>query len=76
MLVTTLNPIMAYALGLVLSRKLPSKNEAIGLVLGLVAGCVLLKVWDSSVSLLYKGNLYFLLAAFSWAVAARCASPN
>jgi drug/metabolite transporter (DMT)-like permease len=73
-LVTTLNPIIAYAVGMLLHRKMPTVNEAIGLVLGMVAGCVLLKVWDNSVSLLYKGNLYFLLAAFTWAVMSKFTS--
>ncbi len=66
-LVTTLNPIMAYAIGIFLSRKLPARNEAIGLVLGIIAGCALLKVWDSSSKIIDSGNLYFLLAALLWA---------
>lgn len=66
-LVTTLNPIMAYTIGILLSRKLPSRNEGAGLVLGLVAGCILLKLWDTSVHLLDSGNLYFLLASLCWA---------
>ncbi len=66
-LVTTLNPIMAYAIGIFLSRKLPARNEAIGLALGIIAGCSLLKVWDSSSRIIDSGNLYFLLAAFLWA---------
>ncbi len=66
-LVTTLNPLMAYIIGILISRKLPSRNEAIGLALGVAAGCFLLKVWDSSTSLFERGNVYFLLAAFTWA---------
>jgi drug/metabolite transporter (DMT)-like permease len=65
-LVTTLNPIMAYAIGFGLKRSLPSRKEGLGLLLGLLAGLVLLKVWDNKV-LLGGGNLYFLLAAFTWA---------
>ncbi len=67
-LVTTLNPIMAYTIGIVLSRKLPSRNEALGLLLGLIAGCILLKLWDNASALLDSGNLYFLMAAFTWSV--------
>ncbi len=67
-LVTTLNPIMAYTVGIVLSRKLPSRNEAIGLTLGVIAGCILLRLWDNTSALLESGNLFFLLAAFTWAV--------
>ena len=73
-LVTTLNPIMAYAWGMLLKRSMPSRNEAIGLVLGLIAGCILLRVWNSFHILLESGNLYFLLAAFSWAVMSKFTS--
>lgn len=67
-MVTTLNPILAYAIGIVLSRKLPSVNESIGLLLGLVAGCTLLQLWTHAHAIVESGNLYFLLAAFTWAV--------
>ncbi|MCF8449394.1 MAG: DMT family transporter [Taibaiella sp.] len=67
-LVTIMNPIMAYTIGLLLSKRLPSRNESIGLALGITAGCVLLKLWDNTAALLDSGNLYFLLAAFTWAV--------
>ncbi len=67
-LVTTLNPIMAYTINIFIKRKLPNGNEAVGLVLGIAAGCILLQLWDSSSSLMHSGNLYFLLAALTWAV--------
>jgi len=73
-LVTTMNPIMAYGIGLVLNRKKPSRNEAIGLVLGLLAGATLLKIWGNLDELSASGNLYFLLAAFIWAVMSRITS--
>lgn len=66
-LVTTLNPIMAYTLNIFIKRKLPSRNEATGLVLGIVAGSILLQMWNNT-RLLDSGNLYFLLAALTWAV--------
>ncbi len=75
-LVTTLNPIMAYAIGILISRKLPSRNEAAGLVLGIAAGCFLLKVWDNSASLFERGNIYFLLAAFTWACMSKLTSKG
>jgi len=65
-LVTTLNPIMAYCIGILLSKRLPSKNESIGLALGVLAGCLLLKVWDKPGTVLNPGNIYFLLAALTW----------
>lgn len=67
-LVTTLNPIMAYAINIILQRKLPSRNEAIGLSLGVIAGCILLRLWDNTSALLDSGNLFFLLASLIWAV--------
>ena len=73
-LVTTMNPIMAYGIGLIINRKSPSRNEAIGLVLGLIAGATLLKIWGNLDELFASGNLYFLLAAFVWAVMSRITS--
>jgi drug/metabolite transporter (DMT)-like permease len=67
-LVTTLNPIMAYAINIFIKRKLPSGNEAAGLLLGIVAGAILLQLWKHSDTLADSGNLYFLLAALTWAV--------
>jgi len=73
-LVTILNPIMAYGIGLLVSRKRPSRNEFIGLTLGLTAGCVLLKIWNNADTLFASGNLYFLAAAFTWAVMSKFTS--
>lgn len=67
-LVTTMNPIMAYALGIILSRKAPSRREALGLGLGTIAGCVLLRLWEGGSHMLDSGNIFFLLAAVLWAV--------
>jgi drug/metabolite transporter (DMT)-like permease len=67
-LVTTLNPIMAYTIGIFLTRKIPARNEMIGLALGLIAGSVLLRMWGNTATVFDSGNLYFLLAAFTWAV--------
>ncbi len=75
-LVTILNPIMAYTLGMVLSRKLPKRNETIGLLLGLVAGCILLEVWQKGNALLAGGNLYFLAAALTWSVMSKFTSKG
>ena len=75
-LVTILNPIMAYTLGIIIDRKLPSRNEAMGLLLGIVAGCVLLKVWDNAHAIVERGNIYFLLAALTWAVMSKFTSKG
>ncbi len=67
-LVTTLNPIIAYAIGAALARKIPGRKDILGLALGLAACCVLLKAWDPASTVSDSGNIYFLLAAFTWAV--------
>lgn len=74
-LVTTLNPIMAYVLGALIDRKLPSKNEAIGLALGSLAGVILLRLW-SSTSILDSGNIYFLFSAVLWAAMSKFTSKG
>ena len=73
-LVTTMNPIMAYGIGLAINRKKPTRNESIGLFLGVLAGASLLKLWGNLEELFASGNLYFLLAAFVWAIMSRITS--
>lgn len=73
-LTTTLNPIMAYGIGLLMSGKRPTRNEGLGLLLGAIAGCVLLKIWVQYDQILASGNIYFLLAAFTWALMSKIAS--
>jgi len=53
---------------MIVSRKAPTANESAGLVLGLIAGSVLLKMWTNVSAILDSGNVYFLLAACTWAV--------
>ncbi len=73
-LVTTINPIFAYIIGLFISKSVPKKQEYIGLVLGFIAGMTLLKIWDNTHVILDIGNSYFLLAAFVWAVMSKISS--
>jgi drug/metabolite transporter (DMT)-like permease len=75
-LVTTLNPIMAYALGMAVDWRRPNRNESIGLALGVTAGLILLKIWDGGASLLDTDNLFFLLAAFLWSVMSKFTSRS
>ena len=67
-LVTVLNPIVSYVLMLALARKKPTKNETIGLCIGITAGIILLKIWDAYNSLFSAGTIYFLIASFTWAI--------
>lgn len=70
-LVTVLNPIMAYAIMLSMAKRRPSQNEFLGLGLGLLAGVVLLQVFVDPDQVLSAGNIYFLLAALAWALLSR-----
>ena len=67
-LVTVLNPIVSYAIMLIMSRRKPTMSEAVGLTLGVLAGVILLKLFTDPASMLHAGNIYFLLASFSWAI--------
>jgi drug/metabolite transporter (DMT)-like permease len=73
-LVTVLNPIIIYAITLFLGRRKPTRNETIGLALGLAAGVVLLRLITEADEIFKAGNIYFLLAACSWAVLSRFTS--
>lgn len=73
-LVTTINPIFAYLIGLFLSKVFPKKQEYLGLGLGFIAGLVLLKIWTNTEQIFNLGNIYFLLAAFVWALMSKISS--
>lgn len=67
-LVTVLNPIISYGIMLIIARRKPTRNETIGLILGLLAGVVLLKLTTEAENIFKAGNIYFLLASLSWAL--------
>jgi drug/metabolite transporter (DMT)-like permease len=75
-LVTTLNPVIAYALGMLVDWKKPSKNEALGLTIGVLAGLILLKVWENKNIFAEPGNFYFLLCAILWSVLSKFTSKS
>lgn len=67
-LVTTLNPIFTYLLVHIFTRALPEKDKIFGLLMGILAGLIMLRIWDISWdSLLQTGNLFFLFGSISWA---------
>jgi drug/metabolite transporter (DMT)-like permease len=70
-LVTVLNPILTYAITLVLARRKPTRNEFLGLGLGLLAGVILLKLTTEAEEIFKAGNIYFLFAALSWSLLSR-----
>ena len=67
-LVTVLNPIMSYGIMLIMELRRPSRNETIGLSLGLLAGIVLLKLPMEANTIFSAGNIYFLISSLCWAV--------
>lgn len=75
-LVTTLNPVMAYGIGMLIDWKRPTRNESIGLLFGIIAGLTLLKVWGNEAIFSEPGNLYFLLSALIWAVMSKFTSKS
>jgi drug/metabolite transporter (DMT)-like permease len=66
-LVTVLNPIISYTLALIIGRRKPTRQEAIGLSIGGLAGIILLRLFSDASALWSAGNIYFLLASLSWA---------
>lgn len=75
-LVTTLNPVMAYGLGMLIDWKKPTRNESIGLLIGIIAGLSLLEVWGNQDIFSKPGNLYFLLSALIWSVMSKFTSKS
>jgi drug/metabolite transporter (DMT)-like permease len=73
-LVTTLNPIITYAVTILVTLKTPSRREFLGLGVGLIAGAFLLKVWNNSASVFDTGNLYFVSATITWAILSKFTS--
>lgn len=67
-LVTVMNPIFSYGLMLAIQRRKPTLNETIGLILGAAAGIILLRIFSDPASILNAGNIYFIVAAFCWAL--------
>jgi drug/metabolite transporter (DMT)-like permease len=73
-LVTTLNPIITFILTLLLTLKKPNKMESLGLIVGAIAACILLKIWDNLNALLTGGNIFFLIATSLWSILSRFTS--
>lgn len=75
-LVTTLNPVIAYGLGMLIDWKKPARNEFIGLLVGIIAGLTLLKIWGNEDIFAKPGNLYFLLSALIWSIMSKFTSKS
>ena len=66
-LVTTLNPILTAILARIIFKTHIKNTDLIGLGIGLIGSCTLIKIWTINLELMLKtGNLFFVLASFSW----------
>lgn len=67
-LVTTINPVFAYLIGVLVSKKAPSVRQIVGLSIGVIGGVILIQVWEKFDHLIDSGNLFFIAAALLWAI--------
>jgi drug/metabolite transporter (DMT)-like permease len=68
-LVTTLNPIITFALSALIYRFQIHRKDIAGLLLGLAGGALLLRAWTLQPAEIFgRGNLYFLTCSTAWAI--------
>ena len=68
-LVTTLNPLMTFAIEAVIKRKVLEKRELIGLGLGVISAVFFLQLWQFDLAQFWgSGTAYFFLAALTWSM--------
>lgn len=67
MIITTLSPILIVVITILFSGFRPSKQHIFGLILGLLGGFVMVRVWEGTI-LSDVGNLLFIFAAVTWSV--------
>ncbi len=70
-LVTTMTPIFTYIISILIAKRYPTKQETIGLVLGLLAACFLLSIFTDFKNIFQSGNIYFLLSCLLWVFLSR-----
>lgn len=68
MLVTTINPIMTFALTALIYKQRFKPLQKVGMLLGLGGGLMMIEIWQfNAEQILASGNVFFILAALSWA---------
>lgn len=68
-LVTTIVPVLTFAIGCLFTMRAPSIKDSFGLLLGAVGAAIIMELWKMDLHLLFKsGNAYFLVAALTWAL--------
>ena len=66
-LVTTLNPILTAIFSSLFKYDTLPRKDWIGLCFGLIAGGIILRIWDMTFFNFYNsGNLFFIMASLSW----------
>jgi drug/metabolite transporter (DMT)-like permease len=66
-LVTTLNPIVTFFIIALLNKKSLNFIEICALFLGALGSFIILKIWNFDIkSLIKSGNLFYILASFTW----------
>lgn len=67
-LVTTLNPILTFALISLIRLQKPGVRSVVGMLLGILGGSILLNIWQEGWSVVFEsGNQYFVMCAATWA---------
>ncbi|KIM10292.1 MAG: hypothetical protein KU37_10860 [Sulfuricurvum sp. PC08-66] len=67
-IVTTLSPLMTFALGALFLGRTIGRWQAIGLAIGLAGGMVMLQLYGDLSDFFALGNGYFLAGALTWAL--------
>ena len=67
-LVTTLNPILTSIFVFsFLDRSSAKLKEFIGLIMGLIGGIIIMRLWEMDIDLMFSsGNIFYILASCSW----------
>lgn len=69
LLVTTLIPVFTFIIVSMANRTAPRTKETAGLLLGVFGAMIIMRIWDMDIEKLFlSGNIYFLTAAFLWAM--------
>jgi len=65
-IITVLSPLFTFVMSSILFKHGYSKNQYIGLFIGIVGGIIMLNLYNEQ-DFLQGGNIYFILAALTWA---------
>ena len=66
-IVPTISPLFTFVLSMIFLNKQTHVKEICGLLIGLIGGILLIRVWEVSIAnIISSGNLYFLFGAFLW----------